>query len=195
MKPSVFLNDMLTKGAILGGVMLLSNIAETAMLSYGTSDKWLIAMSIESIAATALYIWLVLRFTRGYANLVIAERKEMPYFTYGNGLAYVVSISMLTGVVVALGGYIFRHYVVGYENYISNYMGILKTIFAETEMPSSMVSAYEQMFKTLESQDEPTMISVLLSGVWSYLVSGTIIGLIIAAFTKREPNIFDKQDE
>ena len=41
MKPSVFLNDMLTKGAILGGVMLLSNIAENSILYYG-GMKWMV---------------------------------------------------------------------------------------------------------------------------------------------------------
>ena len=37
MKPSIFLNDMLTKGAILGGVMMVSGILETSMICYGVS--------------------------------------------------------------------------------------------------------------------------------------------------------------
>ena len=124
MKPSIFLNDMLTKGAILGGVMLVSSIAETSMLYYGNSAKWIMVMGIECLAAMALYCYLVYRFTRGYANIVLSERKELAYFTFGNGLSYATSISMLAGVIVALGGYMFRHYVIGYENYITNYVNI-----------------------------------------------------------------------
>ena len=195
MKPSIFLNDMLTKGAILGGVMLVSSIAETSMLYYGNSAKWIMVMGIECLAAMALYCYLVYRFTRGYANIVLSERKELAYFTFGNGLSYATSISMLAGVIVALGGYMFRHYVIGYENYIANYVKLLQDWFSQTEVPASMVGTYEQMFKAIQSQDEPSLISSIFSGVWSYLVAGTFVGLIVAALTKREPKIFDNQDE
>jgi hypothetical protein len=194
MKPSVFLNDMLTKGAILGGVMLVSSIAETSMLYYGNTPKWVVAMSLECIAAMVLYCYLIYRFTKGYATLVLSERKQMPFFTYGNGLSYATSISMLAGVIVALGGYMFRHYVVGYENYIANYVKLLQDWFSQSEVPASMMSTYEQMFKAIQSQEEPSLISSIFSGIWSYLLAGTIVGLIVAAFTKREPKIFDNQE-
>lgn len=195
MKPSIFLNDMLTKGAILGGVMLVSSIAETSMLYYGNSPKWIMVMGIECLAAMALYCYLVYRFTKGYATLVLSERNNIPYFSYGNGLSYATSISMLAGVIVALGGYMFRHYVVGYENYIANYVKLLQDWFSQTEVPASMVGTYEQMFKAIQSQDEPSLISSIFSGIWSYLIAGTFVGLIVAALTKREPKIFDNQDE
>ena len=195
MKSSNLLNDTLTKGAILGAVMLASNIIETAMMYYGSSAMWLTAVSVEVVVAVVLYIWLTLRFTKNYAKLVLAERKEMPYFTFGNGLSYVINISMLAGVIVALGGYMFRHYIVGYENYMSSYIKLLQDAISQTEVPASMVGTYEQMFKTIASQSEPSLISTILSNVWTYLVAGTFVGLIIAAITKHEPKIFDKQDE
>ncbi len=194
MKPSIFLNDMLTKGAILGGVMLVSSIAETSMLYYGNSPKWVMIMSLECIVAMVLYCYLIYRFTKGYATLVLSERKQMPFFTYGNGLSYATSISMLAGVIVALGGYMFRHYVVGYENYIANYVKLLQDWFSQSEVPASMMGTYEQMFKAIQSQEEPSLISSIFSGIWSYLLAGTIVGLIVAAFTKREPKIFDNQE-
>ena len=195
MKPSIFLNDMLTKGAILGGVMLLSSVAETAMLYYGKSMSWIMVMSVECIVAVAVYCYLVYRFTKGYATLVLSERKQMPYFSYGSGLSYATSISMLAGVIVALGSYMFRHYVVGYENYITATVKMLQDHLSQTEVPASMVGTYEQMFKTLQSQEEPSLMSSIFSGVWSYLVAGTLVGLIVAALTKREPKIFDNQEE
>ena len=194
MKPSIFLNDMLTKGAILGGVMLVSNIAETAMFCYGGSLTWITVASVEILVAMAVYCYLVYRFTKGYANLVIAERKDMPYFSYGSGLSYAISISMLAGVIVALGGFMFRHYIIGYEEYIASYVQTLKNSLSQTEIPASMIGTYDQMFKAIESQDEPSLISSILSSVWSYLLSGTIVGLIVAAKTKREPKIFDNQE-
>jgi hypothetical protein len=50
------------------------------------------------------------------------------------------------------------------------------------------------MFKAIQSQEEPSLISSIFSGIWSYLLAGTIVGLIVAAFTKREPKIFDNQE-
>ena len=89
----------------------------------------------------------------------------------------------------------FRHYVVGFENYIAANVKLIQDVISQTEVPSSMVGTYEQMFKTIESQSEPSLISSILSGVWTYLVAGTFVGLIVAAITKREPQIFDQQDE
>ena len=194
MKPSIFLNDMLTKGAILGGVMLLSSVAETSMLYYGNSMSWIMVMSVECIVAMAVYCYLVYRFTKGYATLVLSERKQMPFFTYGNGLSYATSVSMLAGVIVALGGYMFRHYIIGYENYITNYVKLLQGWLSQAEIPASMVGTYDQMFKTIQSQEEPSLIASIFSGVWTYLMAGTFVGLIVAAFTKREPKIFDNQE-
>ena len=194
MKPSVFLNDMLTKGAILGGVMLLSNIAENSILYYG-GMKWMVGLGVEYLISLAVYCYLLYRFTKGYANLVLLERKDLPFFSYGNGFSYAVSVSMLAGVIVALGGYMFRHYIIGYENYIDAYVKLLQDWFSQTEVPASMVGTYEQMFNTLKSQPEPSLITSIFSGIWTYLMAGTFVGLIVAAFTKREPKIFENNDE
>ena len=195
MKPSIFLNDMLTKGAILGVVMLLSNVAELSMLYYGNSPKWIMVLGVEYLISLAVYCYLLYRFTKSYANLVISERKEMPFFTYGNGFSYATSISMLAGVIVALGGYMFRHYVVGYENYITAYVNLLQDWLSQNEVPASMVGTYEQLFQAIQSQEEPSLISSIFSGVWTYLMAGTFVGLIVAAFTKREPKIFDNNEQ
>lgn len=186
---------MLTKGAILGGVMLLSSLAENAMMAYGDGAKWLTIMGIEVLLSAAIFIFLAFRFTRNYANLVLAERKDMPYFTFGNGFSYVVTISMLAGVITALGSYMFRHYIIGYENYISAYIKLIQDALSQTEIPASMVGTYEQMFKAIESQQEPSLITSIFSSVWSYLVSGTIVGLFIAGATKRQPNLFNNKEE
>ena len=170
MKPSIFLNDMLTKGAILGGVMMVSGILETSMICYGSSSKWLAIMTAEIFVAMAIYIWLTLRFTKNYAKLVLAERKHLPFFSFGNGFAYVVSISMLSGVIATLGNYMFRHYIVGFENYISANIKLIQDVISNTEVPASMVGTYDQMFKTIESQSEPSLISAIFSGVWTYLI-------------------------
>ena len=186
MKISVFLDNVLTKGALLGGVMLLSSIAENAMFCYG-GGNWLVAMTIEFFVVAALYVYLVYRYTKGYADLIATERKDAPYFTYGNGLSYIVTISMLAGVIVACGCYVFRYYIVGYEEFTASYMKFIQDVFVQTEMPAASVDSFEQILREIENRPQPSLISTIFSSVWSYLVSGTVVGLCVAGFTKRVP--------
>ena len=117
MNISLYRNELLTKGAILGCVMLASKIAETAMLYYGGAS-WLTLLGLESLLMMAVYVFLIYRFTKSYSELVVAERKQAPYFSYGEGLLYAMNLSGLAGIVVAIGGYLYMHYAVGYESFI-----------------------------------------------------------------------------
>ena len=187
MKQSIFLNDMFTKGAILGAVMLASNILETSMMYYGASLKWVLISLVEILAVMVIYCWLLFRFTKKHADLVLRERSEMSHFTYFNALNYVVDISMLAGVIAGLGSYLFRHYIIGFENYIETYVKLVQNIVSQSEVPASMIGTYEQMFKSIESQSEPSILSAIFSSVSNYLIAGTLVGLIVAAKTKRDP--------
>ena len=187
MKQSIFLNDMFTKGAIHGAVMLASNILETSMMYYGASLKWVLISLVEILAVMVIYCWLLFRFTKKHADLVLRERSEMSHFTYFNALNYVVDISMLAGVIAGLGSYLFRHYIIGFENYIETYVKLVQDIVSQSEVPASMIGAYEQMFKSIESQSEPSILSAIFSSVSNYLIAGTLVGLIVAAKTKRDP--------
>lgn len=195
MKISALWNDILTKGAILGVVMLASNIAEASMVVYGKTIGWVAVMSIECLVVMALYCYLIYRFTSNYAKLVISERKDMPYFTYGNGYSYAVMISILAGVITALGNYIFINYVVGYDNYVGATINIAQEAISQAEIPSAMAGQYEQMLAAIQQQQAPSMMSKLFGSIWTYLLSGSLVGLIVAAFIKREPQIFDNQNE
>lgn len=193
MKSTLFRNDILTKGAILGGVMLVSKIAEGAMLCYGCDIKWMLLASLEMMISVALYIALVYIFTRNYSKLVLAERPEMPYFTYFHGLSYVVTISLLAGVIASLGGHIFMHSIVGFENYVSAYVTIVQDAFSQAGQP--VTPEVNRILSDLQSAPAPTIIDSLLGGTWNYLLGGTLVGLIVAIFTRRKPEIFDKQNE
>ena len=105
-------------------------------------------------------------------------------------MGYVVSVAVLAGVIVAAGGYLFRHFAIGYDNYIAGYMQMMQNVLASSQIPASMESVYEQLFSQLESQSEPSLIKTVFSGAWSYLFSGLLLGLIIAAVIKRAPKLF-----
>lgn len=191
-----FGNEVLSKGAILGVLMLASNLVEQSAMIYGGTIGWMSFVGVESIAVTVVYIWLLYRFAKNYSLAVYESRRDPKYFSYGEGLGYVVSVAVLAGVIVAAGGYLFRHFAIGYDNYIAGYMQMMQNVLASSQIPASMESVYEQLFSQLESQSEPSLIKTVFSGAWSYLFSGLLLGLIIAAVIKRAPKLFgDELDD
>lgn len=185
-----FGNEVLSKGAVLGVLMLASSIVEQSAMIYGGTMGWVSFVGLEALVVTVAYIWLLCRFTKNYSLAVYESRRDPKYFSYGEGLGYVVAVAALAGVIVALGGYLFRHFAIGYDNYIAGYMQMMQNVLSAGDIPASMEGMYEQMFSQLESKSEPSLFSTVISGVWSYCFSGLILGLIIAAVTRRAPKLF-----
>ena len=191
MNENNFLHDALSKGAILGFIMLVSNIFEQAVLLYKGTLGWVGIMGVEIIAVAILYVWLIYRFTKHYSISVLAGQQSVKYFTYGSGLGYAVAVSVLAGIIVAVGAYLFRHCVVGYDNYIAGIIRTYQNLLSSSNMPASLSNTYNQMFAQMRSQAEPSMLMSVFSGISNYFISGTLVGLVIAGLVKRSPEMFD----
>ena len=202
MNTSILRNDILSKGAILGGVMLVARIAEMLMRYYG-GLYLLLFIGLVAIVSMVVYCYLMYRFTKNYSKLVVKERTELPHFTYGNGLSYAILISMLAGVIVAIGSYIVIHGIIGYDNYIDTYSEFLKSAIVQLQQLEPHVDASltdlielnKQELSRIETSTEPTIIDTIVVDVWSYLISGVLVGAIVAIFTRRKPQIVKKNEE
>jgi hypothetical protein len=53
-----------------------------------------------------------------------------------------------------------------------------------------LMSTYNEMFSQMAAMPAPTIFQTILSTIFSYSVWGLIVGLLIAGFIKKEPNIF-----
>lgn len=202
MNTSILRNDILSKGAILGGVMLVARIAELLMRYYG--GLYLLPfIGLVAIVSMVIYCCLMYIFTKNYSKLVVKERTELPHFTYGNGLSYAILISMLAGVIVAIGSYIVIHGIIGYENYMASYVELIKNeIWWLQQMQphvnislTGAIEMFKQILSNLESAQEPTLITTIIASAWSYLISGVLVGVIVAIFTRRKPQIVKKNEE
>lgn len=191
MKESKFLHDVLSKGAILGFVMLASCIFEQAVLIYKGTLGWVGFMGIEMLVIAGVFVWLIYRFTKNYSRTVLDSQQGIKYFSYGSGLGYAVVVSMLAGVIVAIGTYIFRHSIVGYDNYTDGMIQTYQNLLSASNMPASMAGTYRQMFAQLKSQPEPSLFMSLFSGISNYFISGTLVGLVVAGLVKHTPDIFN----
>ena len=194
MRQNIFLNSVLNRGAILGFVMLCSHIFEQCAVVYGGTMTWFSIMGFEMVASYIVYVWLLYKFAKSYSAAVLEQRSELKIFSYGAGLSYVTSVSMLAGVIVGLGRYIIHNIVIGHDNYIKAMITSMQSILKATPQTASMMGSYGEVFNQMAAQPEPSVFATIISSVWSYLLAGTIVGLIVAAIVKREPELFDEQN-
>lgn len=189
-----FWTDVLRSGAMLGVVMSLSSIVERYIMAY--SDLSLSTMSllyfVEWIAFIALFIWMLYRSARRRAEGCDPRQG----FGYAQALSYVLMVSILTGVVVGVVTTIFIS-AMGYEAYIDGMvarMGEMTPYMASMDMEKEYVEMLGHTAKELRGAEQPTMLDNVLASVNNYIIGGGFVGLIIAAFVRREPNIFIQED-
>lgn len=178
---------MASKGAVLGVLMLASHIIEQSCL-FGGSLSIFAIMGVEMLVVAVLYIWLLYRFAKK-ASVKFGD--DTLGFSYSQGLGYVVCIALFAGVIVGLGGYIFQHFIIGYDNYIDSVTETMQQVLYSSGASSMMLKTYEDMFSTMAEQPEPGVLNVIFSTVCNYGFWGLIIGLFIAGGVKREPRLFD----
>lgn len=195
MKQNLFLNNLMNKGAILGLVMLCSHVLEQCAVVYGGTMTWFYIMGLEMIVAAALYVWMLYKFAKSYSLSVMEAQGEVKMFNYGRGFSYVASVSSLAGVIVGLGRYVMHSVVIGHQAYLKAMVTAVQSALSANPESSSLMSAYEPMLKQMMTQPEPGIFTTIISSVWSYMVWGMIVGLIIAAKVKHEPKLFDNKPE
>ena len=185
----VFWNDVASKGALLGLMMLVSHIFEQAMLLNGDMGRMGI-VGAEMIVVCVLYIYLLFRFTKRY-SLNFSQEEG---FSFGKGFTYILTLSIFTSVVVGLGGYIFTHLIIGYQQYIDGIVNLYTNLLSAAQLPAQMVGTYEQMLERIAEQPEPSIFTAITSSIWSYTFLGAMVALVIAGIVKREPNIFSNDN-
>lgn len=194
MKQNLYLNKVMSYGAILGLVMLASHIFEQCAVIYGGTMGWYSVMGIEYIVAIVVYIWMLYRFAKSYSLEVMAQQADVKMFSFSRAYGFIVSVSSLSGVIVGLGRYILHNLVIGHSEYTQAMISSLQAILKANPETAAMMGTYNQMFAQLAAQPEPTILQTVFSSVWSYFLASAIVALVIAAVVKREPNIFEKNN-
>lgn len=186
-----FWSDVLRDGALLGLAMALSRIIENTLQLQSTmsiTTTYLI-LSLEMIASTGLFIWLLYRFTKRRA--MAADPAEG--FTYGQGLIYAFMVSVLTAVLVGLANTLYIS-AIGYQNYVDGIIANMEStasFVASLDATGAAAQSYNQMMdqiiETIESTPCPSVFDNILASLNSYITWGTLLGLIIARVVRREP--------
>lgn len=184
-------NDIASKGALLGLLMLAAYVVEQMGMLSGSMGL-IVSTGLGRLVVAGLYVWLMYRFAKRAAG---RYGDDTLGFTYQQGLLYVVVTAMFAGVVVGFGGYLYIHYAVGYESYVNELVSSMKQVLrASGNVQANMLRTYEEMLKTIAEQPEPSVLGSVFSSVFSYGFWGLLIGLFIASKVKREPRFTEDEE-
>lgn len=182
-----FWQDALKYGALLGLIMGLSRIFETYDLFLSDREGVGGLFVVEWLASVVIFIWLLHRFTKRRALLAPDDEG----FSYGSGLGYALAVSMLAGVVVGVMYHIFIS-IVGYDAYVEGYISLINEYYAliadsGVQLPSDYMEMFEDIKDVLRRSEAPSMFDNLLASLQTYMFTGLVVGLIIAAIVRRKP--------
>ena len=188
-----FWYDVLRSGAILGLVMSLSFIFERYILAYSHMSLMKVSTiyCIEWVVVAVVFIWLLVRFTRRRARAYNSEEG----FNYATALAYILLVSMLTGIMVGASDTLFVS-AMGYDLYIDGLISRIDEmvkLYENMGVPMNEMTIFEQFTTQLRYSEQPSILLNVLGKLQVYMIVGGIPGFIIAGAVTRNPRRRDAQ--
>lgn len=202
-----FWNDAARYGAVLGLVQVvfgaLENIVASSMSDWQslvkasgnamavaqtqTSSGGQLLMSVITIVSLAVFFTLLLVFTRRRAAVVTSDGSG---FSFGNGLKFVLGMSLCSALVFTAWEILSRNVIFHDWNafVLDQSLELLSQSIKSTAMPlDELVASTRRAFYS------PMMI--LMSVCMSLVIKGLLFGAFVALKTRREPDIFVKNDD
>ncbi len=185
-----FWDDVAKYGLLLGIVMGASKIFEQSLVINGGLDYagWVV---LEWLLFAVLFFAILFRVTKKHAAL----SDPALGFSYGQGIGYMILISVFAAVPVTCLYYVYINSIVGYDNYIEGLIAMMVSALEAQPVDASMADVMEMLIDELRMQPQASIFSSLISTVFQYAFAGSFAGLILAGFTARKPEIFENKDE
>ncbi len=177
MRQQTFWQEASRYGAIVGGVEILFLLMEALLYNSAAS-------ALLSLAHIVVFVTLIYLFTKRRSTLYGAEDG----YTYGNGLRFIFYVSIFAGIITG-----------AYEIVARNWF--FPGIYREQMQQSMVVLSQMKFYSTAQIREISEMSeTVLFSPIWvvagsvfGMILRGVFFGLFVAAFTRREPNIFSEE--
>ena len=155
-------------GLILGGIFSLNFLLSTSK----SSPLIFITYFIAALIVSMLY-----RFSIKFRDVECEG-----VITYGRAFSYIILLFFYAALISTVVKYIFFRFInPGYlETMFQDTMKMMETL--KFPMTSAEIDQTESMFKPL---------SFSLLYIWSNIIMGTLVGLIMATFVKKTKSIFE----
>ncbi len=168
-------NNFWNDAARAGAVLAVANIFFTVLAYYATPGFLLPILSL------VLYWAIVIYFTRRR----VASFGDAGY-SYGRCVGFVSAMCLCAGFLEGAFAAVAANWLFA-EQYAAN----LSQMVGMLESTGAYSGEMLQMVVTMSTSP----IVLVLGGMLGGAVEGGFVGLIVAAFTRREPNIFRNDDE
>lgn len=196
MRGSIFWNDALKYGAILGVVMSLSMIFEHYILYYSdvALGKAMTLYLLEWVAVVGIYIWLLYRFTKNFSNNFEPEEG----FSFVMGIGFAMTLNLLVAVIVGMASTIF-YSIAGFEGLIEGYIGrideMMSTVGDNNLAMQSLAADMDALRDNVRAMEQPSMLMSIVGTVSNYVMWGIVIDAIIALVLRRKPVFVDRHND
>ena len=175
-----FWTSAASNGAVVGLFLAVTYAIETTLTVKASGAALLQILSLLFFAG---HYFLLHYFTRRRSMLYTVEEG----YSFGQAWAYVQMMSLLSGVILGAGFFIYLHTILGYDVFIEFY----KQTFAEAARVSGDVATGNMMIKMLDEMPEPSPLVIIFSFSFMQWLFGALYGLVIAGFARRRPQLFN----
>ncbi|MDO4758924.1 MAG: DUF4199 domain-containing protein [Rikenellaceae bacterium] len=190
MQKSDFWTNAAKEGGVVGVLLAASMLFENyAFLSGSVGLMGL--MMVEWIAVVVLHYWLLHRYTKRYGQQFPVEEG----FPFGRAYSYVLILSIFAGVILGLVQAIYLHGIIGYEEYMTNYVNSIQELVSNSAASAQMAPMMKQMMAQLEAASTPSVLQTAWGAVTNSVLFGGLFGLIIAAVVSRNARPFAPKEE
>ncbi len=177
MKQETFWQEASRYGAIVGAVEILFLLLEALLYKSAAS-------SLLSLAQIVVFVTLIYLFTKRRATLY----GDKEGYTYGNGLRFIFFVSIFAGILCGAYEIAARNWL--FPNVYRDQMQQAFVALSQMKLYSNtQIREIKEMSETISFSP----IWIVLGDVLGMIVRGVFFGLFVAAFTRREPNIFSEE--
>ncbi len=190
MEKSRFWNDAAKYGVLLGVTMSGKKILQQGLILNGGVENigWI---SLQWVLFAVLYFVILFRATKHRAS----QADPVVGFSFGQGVSYMILVSVLAAVPVSCIYYIYINSIVGYETYVESLISMMITAVEMQPVDSATADTVEMLIDQIRATPQASIFSELFSTIFQHTFTGAFVGLLLAGRTLRRPQIFDKKDE
>lgn len=173
MKKQTFWSDASRYGAILGGVEIVFLLVGALLRGNG----------LLSLLELVVFIYLLYRFSNRRAALYGASEG----YSYGNGLRFILWTSIFAGILCGAYEIVARNWI--FPAYYHEQLQQSLVALSQLKLSNAQLSEVQAMSEKVSFSP----IWIVLGDTLGMLLRGLFFGLFVAAFTRREPDIFNEE--
>ena len=164
--------------AAMGGLILGLWLSGVSLLSYVADFAGRNIIALPNLLNIVGWVTLIFIFTKRVAS-AYGDRG----FSYGQSMGFIIIMMLFAGFIHGTGQWLL------YMHDPDYYISIIEVALGEAGIPDSQT---EEMLKVTQIMYNPVV--MIFSGIMSMLIYGGLTGLLISAFTKRQPKNIDSNN-